>query len=321
MHHRRTMCSSTAALTVAATALLAAEPASAGLVTSCTGVASDVTVPNDLFVPAGQSCELTNVVINGNTAVRAGANLVLNDSTLNGALAVQADAFASMVHTTVTGTTRLNTAFGGYAESSTLANVTATDSGFFYSLGSSLNNVTSTNGETFLESARLARNLSTTGDLFTDVFDSVVEGTVTVTNADLGSVVCVSEVDGDASFSASGAGSGSVLQIGGSAPQSGCGVNVFGASVTLADNAGPSYLSDNVVRGDLVCTNNNPEPVVSGNRVRGQASGQCATPAAASAAGQSTAGSRGAELLARAKSRTSTGSVAATKAGRAAVGG
>jgi hypothetical protein len=319
MRHRWTTCSVVTALTAAAATLFVAGPASADLVTSCTGAASDVTVPNDLFVPAGRSCELTNVVINGNTTVRAGANLVLDGATLNGNLAVQSDGFASLVGTTVTGTTRLNTAFGGYAESSTLANVTATGAGFLYAFDSSLTNVTSTNGETFLESARLSRNLSSTGDLFTDVFDSVVQGAVTVAGAELGSVLCLSEIDGDTSFSGSGGGTGAVLQIGGSAPFEGCGVNVFGGNVSLTGNAAPSYLSDHVIRGDLVCTDNNPAPVVSGGRVRGQATGQCASPGGDSAVA-STVGNRGADILARAKSRISAGKAAAAKAGSTALG-
>jgi hypothetical protein len=322
MRHRWTALTVAAVLAAAASAFLVAEPASAGLVTSCTGTASDVTVPNDLFVPAGESCELTNVVINGNTTVRAGANLVLNTSTLNGALTVQPDGFASAVHTTVTGATRLNTAFGTYTENSTFSNVTVTGSGFFYSLGSALNNVTSTNGETYLQSVRLAKNLATTGDLLTDVYNSVIQGTVSVTSANLGSVVCLSEIDGNSSFSGSGAGGGSILQVGASAPLTGCGFNVFAANVTLTGNVAPSYISDNVVRGSLTCTGNDPGPVGSSGRIRGQATGQCAAAplTASSAAATTTVDTRAADILAKTKSRTSTGRTSAVKAGRAAVG-
>jgi hypothetical protein len=322
MRKRWSTLTAAVALAVTASAFVAAEPAAAGLVTSCTGTASDVTVPNDLFVPAGESCELTNITINGNTTVRAGANLVLHQSTLNGTLTVQPDGFASMDTSTVTGATRLNTAFGGFAENSTLANVVVTDSGFFYAIGSSLNNVTSTNGETYLQSARLAKHLNTTGDLLTDVVNTVIQGTVTVTGASLGSVVCLSEIDGNTAVSGSGAGSGALLQIGASAPLSGCGFNVFAANVALTDNVAPSYVSDNVVRGNVVCTNNAPAPVGSSGRIRGQASGQCAAaPGALAAVGvTSTVDSRGAGIVSRAKSRTATGTGAALKAGRAKVG-
>lgn len=322
MRKRWPTLSAAVVLAVTAGAFVTAEPAAAGLVTSCTGTASDVTVPNDLFVPAGESCELTNITINGNTTVRAGANLVLHSSTLNGTLTVQADGFASMNSSTVTGATRLNTAFGAFAESSTLNNVVVTDSGFFYGVGSSLNTVTSTNGETYLESARLARHLTTTGDLLTDVVNTVIQGNVAVTGASLGSVVCLSEIDGNTSFSGSGTGTGALLQIGASAPLTGCGFNVFAANLALTDNVAPSYVSDNVVRGNVVCTDNAPAPVGSSARIRGQASGQCAaapSPLAAVAV-TSTVDSRGTGILSRARSRTANGSGAALKAGRAKVG-
>jgi hypothetical protein len=322
VRHRFPTLALATALAAAATTFLVAEPAVAGLVTSCTGTAADVTVPNDLFVPAGQSCELTNVTINGNTTVRAGANLILNTSQLNGTLTVQSDGFANVVHTNVTGTTKLNTAFGVYTESSTLNAVNANDAGFFFSLGSSLTSVTSTNGETYLQSARLSKNVTTNGDLLTDVHNSVVLGTLNVTNASLGSVVCVSEVDGNTSFSGSGAGTDSVIQVGASAPLTGCGFNVFAGNLSLTDNVAPSFVSDNVVRGSLVCTGNTPDPVGTSSRIRGQASGQCAgvaAPLRANAAPSSSVDGRAADILGRAKSRSGSSNAAAAKVGRTAL--
>jgi len=225
MRYQRIVLTTIALIALATGSVVAAEPSEADLVTSCTGTASNVTVPGDLFVPAGRSCELTSVVVNGNTTVRAGANLLLTGSTLNGSLTVQADGFASASGATVTGATRLNTAFGAFSENSSFGgNVVAADSGFFYSLGSSLQAVTSSNGETYLESVRMSRNLTTAGDLLTDVYNSVVQGTVSVTAASMGSVLCVSEIDGNASFSGSGAGAGGILQVGASAPLTGCGL-------------------------------------------------------------------------------------------------
>jgi hypothetical protein len=317
MRYRWTALTAVALAGAVAGAAALALPASAALVTSCVGEASDVTIPGDLFVPAGESCDLTNVVVNGNTTVRAGANLMLAGATLNGALTVQADGFADILSTSVGGATRLNSAFGLYSEKSTLTgNVTVTSSGFFYSLGSSLASVTSTDGETYLESVRLARNLTTTGDLLTDVYNSVVQGTVTVTGASMGSVLCVSEVDGSTAFSGNGSGPGAVLQIGASAPLSGCGFDVFGANLALTDNTAPSYVSDNVVRGSLVCTGNSTAPVGTSTRIRGQVTGQCAAPAAA-AATPTVAGDRGNALLDRIHARNSTGHTTAAKTGRA----
>jgi len=324
MRYQRIVLTTIALIALATGSVVAAEPSEADLVTSCTGTASNVTVPGDLFVPAGRSCELTSVVVNGNTTVRAGANLLLTGSTLNGSLTVQADGFASASGATVTGATRLNTAFGAFSENSSFGgNVVAADSGFFYSLGSSLQAVTSSNGETYLESVRMSRNLTTAGDLLTDVYNSVVQGTVSVTGASMGSVLCVSEIDGNASFSGSGAGAGGILQIGASAPLTGCGFNVFAASVALTDNLAPSFVSDNVIRGALVCTGNNPAPVGSSTRIRGQATGQCAAPAPAAAArfGPAAAsGTRKADIQAKVESRRGAGEQAATMAGPARIG-
>jgi hypothetical protein len=313
------------AVTAAAVGTVAfALPASAGLVTSCVGTAADVTVPNDLFVPAGSSCELTNVTINGNTTVRAGANLVLRGSTLNGSLTLQRDAFADIGGSTVSGVTRLNSAFGAFAENGLLSNVHATDSGFVYGIGATVNSVTSTNGETYLESVRLNRNLTTAGDLLTDVYNSVIRGAVDVTGATMGSVFCASEIDGDTAVSASGLVAGSALQIGASAPLSGCAFNVFGADLALTDNAAPIYLSDNVVRGSLVCTGNSTAPVGSSGRIRGAATGQCAPGASAAGGAIARAGttaSRTADVRSRIRSRTAAGADAAARAGPAAFAG
>jgi hypothetical protein len=338
MRYRRTAILATALCAAAAGAVAIALPASAALTTSCTGTASDVTVPNDLFVPANKSCELTNVVINGATTVRGGGNLLLTDSTLNGTLTVQDDGFVDIEKTTVTGAVKLNNAFGGYTENSTLsANVTVTSSGFFYGVGSSLVSVTSTNGETYLESARMSKNLATTGDVLTDVYNSVIQGTVNVSNPQTGSVVCVSEIDGNASFSGSGGADGSLVQIGASAPLTGCGFDVFGGSLALTGNASPVYVSDNVIRDNLDCSGNASAPVGSSSRIRGQVSDQCAAAPASSvapntagrslspnAAAQSVApaasANRGADLLAQVKTRDSSGTTAAQQAGQASIG-
>jgi hypothetical protein len=83
-------------------------------------------------------------------------------------------------------------------------------------------------------------------------------------------------------------------------------------------------VADNVIRGNLACTGNNPAPVGTSTRIRGQATGQCAAPgdAAASraAANGNAADARSADILAKVKSRTGAGALAASaKTGRAAL--
>jgi hypothetical protein len=344
MRYQRTGLGAAVLAVLAATAVGVAGPAQAGLVTSCTGTASDLTVPGDLFVPAGQSCELTNVTVTGNTTVRADADLILTSSSLAGTLTVAGNAFADLEGSTVAGVSRLNGAFGLFSHGSTLTgNLTVTDSGFAYSVESSFGgNINSTNGETYLQSGRLARNLSTTGDLLTDLHDTVVEGRVTVSGTALGSVVCTSEVDGDTSFS--GAAAAGVLQLGAPGPADVCGFDVFAGGLTVTGNHAPATISDNVVRGAVACTDNDTTPTGSDNRLRGGATGQCAdlllastadratNPAAA--AGASTAAVAGADkpgaaatgtddrvadLLVKINSRRSTSERAATAAGPAQI--
>jgi hypothetical protein len=54
--------------------LVTASPALAGS-TACTGTISSQTITGNLVVPAGGSCFLVNVVVNGNVSVEAGATL------------------------------------------------------------------------------------------------------------------------------------------------------------------------------------------------------------------------------------------------------
>jgi hypothetical protein len=323
MRHQRAGVIGAVLAAVAASVVAAAGPARADLVTSCTGTASGVTVPGDLFVPAGQSCELTDVTVTGNTTVRADANLILTTSTLSGTLVVQANGFADLTGTSVGGATRLNNAFGIYAQGGTIAgNVTVAGAGFSYGTGTSYGgSITSTSGETYLRSARVGRNVSTSGDLLTDVYDSVVGGTVTVAGAALGSVVCTSEIDGDVAVS--GAAAGGVVQIGAAAPVADCGYVVFGGALSLTGNHAPAVLSDSVVRGALSCVDNDAAPAGGGNRLRGGATGQCADlaavpdptvptgPPATSRKSTVDPNGRGAATLARVAARRSSGERAA----------
>jgi hypothetical protein len=322
MRYQRTGIAAVVLAAIAASTVAVAGPAGAALITSCTGTAADVTVPGDLFVPAGESCELTNVTINGNTTVRADANLILTDSALTGALRLQGNAFADLDGTTVAGATGLAGAFGLFSQGSTLTgNLTVADSGFAYTVDTTFaGGIRSTNGETYLQSGRIARNITTTGDLLTDLYDTVVQGTVTVDTATLGSVVCTSEIDGDTSFS--GAAAGGILQIGAPAPVAGCSLNVFAGSLTLTGNRVPATISGNVVRGALACTDNDPAPTGSGNRVRGGATGQCAGLVGSTVDKTGTgaaAPDRAAGILDKVTARRSAGERAAAAAGHVAV--
>ena len=81
---------------VAAAGMLTATSASADLVTRCSGTAGDVTVPGDLVVPAGQTCDLTGTTVDGDVRVRAGADLIGEDVTVTGDIVGAADAYLDL---------------------------------------------------------------------------------------------------------------------------------------------------------------------------------------------------------------------------------
>lgn len=268
---------------VAAAALVATAPALSsaagfttqdGLETRCTGVAGPVTVPTNLVVPAGQTCFLQGTVVQGDVDVRAGANLVAESgATIEGDVLVRRDAYVEVIDGSVAGQTNLRQAFGGYAEGSDLAVVDVRNSGFFYTLDVTQADYTAVNSETSLESSWVAGDITTRGGLLTDVHDTVVEGRLTVREAELGSLLCASEFDDRVVVRDSGG----VVQVG-DGIYAGCDGNVFASSLTLQGNVTDegTHVSDNVIRGNLACSDNDPAPVGEGNRVRGQATGQCA---------------------------------------------
>ncbi|HEY8475159.1 MAG TPA: hypothetical protein VIL37_21415 [Natronosporangium sp.] len=259
---------------------LVAAPSQAQGVSLCSGTAEGFTIAGDLAVPAGASCTLINSTVRGNVVVRDDANLSLEGSTVEGNLTVRANGFVGALDSSVGGVTALREAFGVSVEQSELNRVNVNNSGFFFSDGTSHAQVNSNTGQTVIISGWVTGNVRTTLDLLTDIRDTVVTGTLTVDQAELGSVVCRSEVDGNVTVR----GSGDLIQLGDSAPVAGCEFNVLGGRLTLADNTAEIRVSDNVIRGNLNCTGNAITPAGSDNRLRGTATGQCADLAPASVA-------------------------------------
>lgn len=245
------------------------------LETWCTGVAGPVTVPSNLVVPAGETCLLEGTVIQGDVDVRQGANLITdNGAVLEGDLLVRREAYLELIDGTVQGQTDFRQAFGGLAEGSSLGAVDVRNSGFFHAYDSNLEDHLSRHSETALESVWVAGGVDVRGDLMSDLQDTVVTGDLTVRQAELGSLICNSEIDGAAEI----LNSNGVVQVGGESPYADCGINVFGSSLDLrANNAEEgTTISHAIIRGDLVCAHNDPAPVGGDNRVRGDATGQCA---------------------------------------------
>lgn len=310
----------TLALAVGPTVAAVADQAPADLLTRCIGTADAVTVPGDLYVPAGESCILQGTTVQGDVQVRAGGNLIAQDgATLHGDVVVRRDAYLEIVDAEVLGSTLLTSAYGSYAEGGTLGDIEARNAGFHIGLNSAQASHQAVGTETSLESSWVEGDVSTRGGVLTDLRDTVVTGGLTVTGMESGSMICASEIDGAVAISQTG---GGVVQLG-DGPTAGCDGNVFGADVTLESNATESgtHLVGNVVRGALDCTDNSPAPVGSDNRVRGGAGGQCADLQPASSSAGDLQPQRSSETsLERAQARSAQAHAEATLAGPADIG-
>jgi hypothetical protein len=307
-----------AAANLAAVGLVAA-PSQAQGVSLCSGTAEGFTIAGDLAVPAGASCTLIDSTVRGNVVVRDDANLSLEGSTVRGNLTVRTNGFVGALDSRVVGVTTLREAFGAAIEQSELGGVNALNSGFFFTDGTTHGRVTSNTSQTVILSGWVSGDVRTTLDLLTDVQDTVVTGALTVDQAELGSVVCRSEIDGNVALR----GSGDLIQLGDSAPVAGCEFNVFGGALTLADNTAEIRVSDNVIRGNLACTGNEMVPTGSNNRLRGAEVGQCVdlAPAAAAPAfgglAEMTTESRIAGVTRQAELRSASATTEAVEAGPA----
>lgn len=254
--------------------------ASADLVTHCTGEADGVTVPGDLLVPADSACALQEVTVTGDVQVEPGADLILADTQIDGDVQVAADGYVDAVGGTVSGNIT-SEGYGIWLDGGQIGSVTVTESeseaeggpSFLYVHDAELDGaIEASAAEVYLESARVAGDVASTGSTFTDIVDSVLLANLTVSASSFGSAVCDSEIDGvtDVSENAGAVhlGSGLLAEC--------TGMNYFGSDLVVAGNTGGVVVRDAIVRGDLTGEGNDPAPHGQDNRVRGDQSGQFA---------------------------------------------
>lgn len=253
-------------------------PAQAALTTHCVGHAGGVTVPGDLLVPAGQACSLEDTIITGNVRVAAGADLVGNGLTVNGNVTAQGDSYLDLTDSTVDGNVVNRGAFGIYLDGADVnaytANANVNPDGFLWADATSFTGrIAATGGSVLLDGSVVNRLVQTTDTQYTDIVDSVVGGTLTVTGAEFGVLVCGSEVDGHATFASNGVG----VQLGATGSLQPCdyGTSVWGGNVLVTGTSGAAEVSDNIIRGNLD-GDGNDSVTASDNRVRGELRGQFA---------------------------------------------
>jgi hypothetical protein len=282
MNVRRTLIPSAATLCLVGI-VVPLDHTSAALVTRCDGEATGVNIPGDLVVPAGASCELAGAVVQGSVTVRRGANLTLLDaSTVGGNLNVAADGFAEVIDSKVDGSVTGRNPYSIVLEGTDVgggidvrANGSSPFDSTLYASAALVNgSMTARGSEVFVESSTVVGPVDTRSGVLTDLYDSTLHGTLRVQGNELGSLVCESEIDGDATFADNRYG----LQIGGAGQFGTCaGDSYWGGSVTIQNNTGDDIgidVSNNIVRGSLAGEGNAPAPTGSGNRVRGEVTGQ-----------------------------------------------
>lgn len=298
-------------------------PAQAALVTYCDGEASSVTIPGDLAVAKGKSCTLSEATINGNVRIAADANLLLSDSSVTGTTTVAANGYLSADTVKFTGVVSSNSGFGVDTIASDLQGgyrgkvVTGgTEEGYLLaSDGTKVKNIVVTTGIVDLSDSTVAGVVSNTGGDLVDVRNTVVGGALTVTSTANGSVVCDSEVYGAVAYE----GNGAAVQLGNGSTSPCQSSNYFDKDVSINNTTGAVEVNDNIIRGNLSGTGNDPAPTGSGNRVRGEASGQFADlqPAAAKRMARMATPERAAEAKAGNAKRAAAAEKAAVAAGPA----
>lgn len=265
---------------------------SSGLTTRCNGTADGVTIPGDLVVPRDASCDLTGVTVTGTTRVAAGGDLVAEGTTFQGAVTVAEDGYVGLVDSSVAGRVTSRQGFGVTLEGSSAQSLVTravegsqVETVTWVEAGSTVGGLVDARaGELLLSSSVVTGNVRGLGTLYTDVVDSVVDGTLEVRDNVEGGVFCESEVYGDATY----AGNMSVLQLGADGPVEVCEqMSVWGGDVAVVDNDAEIVLDQNIVRGDVTLTGNDPMPTVGpDNRVRGTVNGMSQAEAEAMVAPQ-----------------------------------
>lgn len=86
-----------------ATAFLAVAPAQAVPATPCAGPLASTTVGSPVVVPAGETCTLTDVVVDGNIRIMAGGALLTHGSTLQGNVVSNGARTVQLINTDVVG--------------------------------------------------------------------------------------------------------------------------------------------------------------------------------------------------------------------------
>ena len=262
----------------AAFGTLGAAPAHADLVTQCTGTAGEVTVPGDLVVPADATCDLTGTTVTGDVRVRQGGNLIGEGVSIEGRVVGAADSYVDLLDSTVAGDLRMNSAYGAVVEGSAIdGRVTSRAAeeapiGFMFALESELGeNLVARAGEVYVENSVVAGTVNSREAVYTDIYDTFIDGRLVVGENAEGSMLCAVVVQGNSRIT----GNAGPVQVGSDGPAADCdGVSYWGDNVRVDANTGGVVIDDNIVNGTLRLDDNTPTAQVGeNNQARGGING------------------------------------------------
>lgn len=176
--------------------------------------------------------------------------------------------------------------------------------GFLYSVDATVKgDIRASSGELYISGTTVSGAVSGDANLYTDVYDSTVAKTLTVSANTLGGVLCASEVQGDTAYQ----NNSDTLQLGGDGPLSSCAQATYlGGDLAVTGNNANVVLDNTIVRGKLTATDNSPALQVGElARVRGGIAATTTAPSASLArAAKAAPQDRGADLAAKVAART-----------------
>ncbi|WP_147919135.1 hypothetical protein [Ruania zhangjianzhongii] len=262
----------------AAFGTLGAAPANADLVTHCVGTAGEVTVPGDLVVPADATCDLTGTTVTGDVRVRQGGNLIGEGVSIDGQVVGAADSYVDLLDSTVTGDLRMNNAYGAVVEGSAIdGRVTSRAGeeapvGFLFAIEAELGeNLTARAGEVYVENSVVAGTVNSRETVYTDIYDTFIDGRLVVGENAEGSMLCAVVVQGNSRIT----GNAGPVQVGSDGPAADCdGASYWGGNVQVDANTAGVVIDENIVNGTLRLADNTPTAQVGeNNQVRGGING------------------------------------------------
>jgi hypothetical protein len=245
--------------------------------TECAGVFGPVEVDGDLVVPEGATCDLQGTTVNGDVLVERDASLFADRADIGGRtrddddgdLRLEENAYADLLTTSVDGSTRLSSSLGLFARASTLdGGIESRDAEVLTLFDTAVDDDVELRGElTEFSGDDIEVDGDVEGEEIThvDVFDSSVDGRLSVEEASAGGFLCGSGIDGRVRYEDSS----NVIDIGG------CNGNRLEDDVDVIDNTAAITIAGNVIEEDLVCRGNVPAPVGGGNLVEEDSEGQC----------------------------------------------